>query len=297
MSKNSDILLSLVNEDFGLYDRDGSRWAKSIEHDSLVIDKEKGIFYWNSKNLVGDPLYYLLKVRNLTFDSAKNYLSSKSYSGTHVYTLQEGKEVVVYPALVDTFYTLGKENRAYFYRRGINDNIIDRFQLGWYNDFSMIPFFSDGTFRNFQMRKDIPTKVIRSYYRGVGPLLYNSDILKLVDEVYYTEGPVDALALIQNGLPAVSSNSGGGYKKEWYFKFIDQKKIYLVFDNDNAGIKEASRLANFLGVDRCIIYTFSDFVNPEENGYDPVDFFLDGGTKDDLITLIREKGKHVYEIY
>jgi len=256
MTKNADILETLIDEDFGLETKEASRWGKAEERSSMVLDKEKGIFFWNAQGIVGDPLIYLTQVRKLSFYDAKEYLKRFDYEGTFVHTVHTKKEdVVVYPRLVDVFFEHGLDKRDYFYRRGLLDYTIDRFQLGWYNDFSMIPFFEDGTFRNFQMRQDNPSKRIKGFYRNIGPLLFNSDVLKMTDEVYYVEGPVDAMILIQNGLPAIASNSGGGYLPEWYSKFIRQKKINIVFDNDDGGRKESVRLAKFLGVNRCKIYT------------------------------------------
>lgn len=294
MTRNADILETLIDEDFGIQTKEGSRWGKADEHSSLVLDKEKGIFYWNAQGIVGDPMVYLTQVRKLNFTEAREYLKKFDYHGTFVYTVHTKKDdVVVYPKLVDVFYEQGFDKRDYFYRRGLRDSTIDRFQLGWYNDFNVVPIFEDGVFRNFQMRQDIPSKRIKGFYKDIGPLMFNSDILKMSDEVYYVEGPVDAMILVQNGLPAISSNCGGGYLPEWYGRFTKQKKINIVFDNDDAGIKEATKLANFLGVNRCKIYTFKEF---DEPGYDPVDFFRDGNSVDDFVNLVSRESKYVCEI-
>jgi DNA primase len=294
MNQNAEILQALINQDFGLETKDGSRWGKSEEHDSLVIDKEKGIFFFNSRNIVGDPLTYLTQIRQLSFEDARDYLRSFDYTGTHVYTVKSyGKDTVVYPELVNVFFDEGKEKREYFYKRGLNDSTINRFQLGWYNNYSMIPFFEGGSFRNFQMRKEIPEKRISNFYRNIGPLLFNSEVLKFVDTVYFVEGPIDAMILIQNGLPAVSTNTGGTFLPEWYSRFLKQKRIYLVFDNDKAGIEESTRYAHNLGLSRCKIYTFTEF---EDKGYDPVDFFRDGNSVEDFIKIVEEKSKYAFEI-
>lgn len=291
-NRNAEILFTLVGEDFGIKST-GPRYTKSLDHDSLVIDREKGIFFWNSESIVGDPLIYLTKVRGYSFDTAKEYLRNFGYTGTHVYTIQSnGEDVVVFPELVDTFYELGLDRRQYFYDRGLTDYTIDRFQLGWYNNFNTIPVFENGTLRNFQMRKDNP-KTIRPYYKGVGGLLFNSDILKLTDVVYITEGPVDAIVLAQNNLPAISTTVSGNILPQWYSKFVNQKIIYLVFDNDDAGQKEAKRVAKVLGVTRCRIYTFGEF---ETKGYDPVDFFRDGYEVDEFVDLVKEKSKFIFEL-
>jgi DNA primase len=290
MSLNGDILIKLIEEDSGV--TGNNKWWRSEDHSSLVINYEKGIFFYNAKGVVGDALVYLTKMRGMPFNDAKDYLKQFDYEGTHVYTIKAKKEdIVVYPKLVDVFYELGINNRDYFYHRTLTDSTIDRFQLGWYNGYNMIPIFNDGVFRNFQMRRDIPEKKMKKYYSGIGPLLFNPDILKLTDTVFYVEGPVDAMAMIQNGLPAISSDSGGAFLEEWLIKFNRQKKIILLFDNDSAGEYEAKRIAKILGTARCRLYTFSDF---DEQGYDPVDFFRDGHTREELLEIVDKNSKDIY---
>jgi DNA primase len=292
-SKNTLILETLINEDFGLRAKENSRWGKSEDHSSLVLDRDRSIFFWNSQEIVGDSLTYLQKVRHLSFRDSVEILRKMEYEGTHTWTLEENEEVTVFPKLVEIFWEMGKNHRDYFYRRGLTDSTIDRFSLGFYNGWSTVPFFEDGTFRNFQFRMDTPSKRIKSYYKGLGALLFNSDILRLVDEVYFVEGPVDAMILLQNGIPAVSSNIGGGFRKEWYSRFLNVDRIWICFDRDSAGDNESKKLAKFFGEYRCKLYNFWDF---EEPTYDPVDYFRDGHTGEELIGLVKEKSRYVFEL-
>lgn len=294
---NTEILEQLIEEDFGLEAKDGSRWGKSSLHNSLVLDRERGIFFWNSQNIVGDPTIYLTKVRKMSFKDARDYLQKfKNFTSTLVYTINtDTEDVVVYPKLVEVFNELGRqpERRDYWYRRGIGDTTIDRFQLGWYNDYNLIPFFVDGTFRNFQMRRDQPDKRIRSYYKSVGRLPFNFDILKIVDKIIISEGPTDCLKLNQEGIASVSSNSGAtGWQNDWFKYFIRMKEIYVVFDNDSAGKKGAVKVAQNLGVYRTRIFTFDGF----DDKYDCVNFFQDGGTKDQFLDLVKDKAKYTFEV-
>jgi DNA primase len=296
MHPNAAILSSLVEQDFGVKAKEGSRWGKSEEHSSLVIDFERGIFFWNARDIVGDPLVYLTRVRGMTFVEARNYLHEyKDYSSTFVYTINSAeKDIVVYPKLVDIFNQDGKDKakREYWYNRGIEDSTIDRFQLGWYNNFVTVPIFMEGTFRNFQLRKDNP-KTIRQYYKGVGALLYNSSILSVVDRVYITEGLTDCLIMNQNGFPAVSHNDGAaGWKEEWFQYFIRQKEIYVLFDNDSAGRKGAFKVAKNLGIYRTKIFTFEGFDEKD----DCVEFFRQGGNKEELEYLIHNNAKYTFEL-
>lgn len=295
-NKNSEILAHLLDEDFGLNTKDGSRWGKGESHDSMVLDKDRGLIFWNSQGLVLDPLGYLTKIRKLDFNNAKDYLKKFDYEGTFVYTIRSGDEdIVVYPKLVDVFWEDGRkpERREFLYNRGIENQTIDRFQIGWYNGWTMIPIIIDGVFRNFYMRNEKPVKRTRSYYK-TGALMFNSDILKLVSTVYIVEGPVDALILNQNGIPAISTtNSLSGFSPEWYSKFLGVKEIIIFGDYDKAGIKEARRVCKTLGETRCKLFIYDKV---DQKGYDPVDFFRDGHTKDELMELVEKEGKFIYEV-
>jgi len=186
-----------------------------------------------------------------------------------------------------------ESDKTYFYNRTINDTSIRRFQLGYYNNFYTVPIFQDGVFKQFQMRRDSP-KLIKNYYKDVGPLLFNSDILRITNEIYITEGLMGAIVLMQNGLPAVSMNIGcEGFMPEWIKHFIYQKRIYILFDNDLAGRKGALRTAKILGETRCVLYNFDEF---DARGFAVDDYFIDGGTKDGLLQLIEFGGKYAFEV-
>ena len=290
--ESHQILEYLINQDFGTTGNNNPRWGKSENHSSLVIDKRKNIFFWNSQNIIGDALTYLLKVRKLSKEQALKLLDDLKYrNNISIIKNDKDQTIIVHPKLVNVFFENGKKDRSYFYDRCLTDSTIDRFQLGKFNGYYTVPFFENGIFKNFQCRKDNPKKMF-GYYKNVGPLLFNSDILKLTNKIFYTEGPIDTMVLIQNGLPAISSNCGGGFLRNWYSKFIRQKEIILLFDNDGAGNIESKRLAKFLGENRCRIYNFWDF----SDKYDPVDFIRDSHNIDELMELIDKKGKYSFEL-
>lgn len=286
------ILETLVKEDQGV--EGFGKWLRGSRNDSLVIDSEKQIFFWNSKDIAGGPLTYLIKVRKMSLNNAKKYLKELHVcDDIIVYNTKARGNVVVYPKLVNIFWERGLNNRDYWYRRCLTDDIINRFQLGFNNDWYLIPFFINGNFRNFQCRKDMPEKRMRHWYKGIGPLLFNLDILKITNKIIITEGPVDAILLNQFGLPTISHNSGAeGWQREWFKYFINQKEVYYVGDNDFPGVIGAIKVAKNLGVYKTRIYTFSNF--PEK--YDVVDFFRNGGSIDEFKNLIYYKSKYCWEV-
>ena len=207
------LLEKFISDDFG-YSYTG-KWGKASRHDSLVVNRETGDWFWNSKDLRGKVREYLLLVRNYSLEQTNELLKQDHKSES--FSASSDSPSTPYEKLVNYCWQEGKDKRDYWYRRGLNDSTIDRFKLGYFNEWFVLPIFLEGEFRNFQCRKDTPDKVIRPWYRGVGPLLYNADILKFVSSVFITEGPVDAIKLNQEGFTAVSHTSGAtGWKQDWF---------------------------------------------------------------------------------
>lgn len=287
------LLGRLIQDDFGIEGHD--RWWRSVEHSSLVYDAEQGIFYYNSEGISGDAYIYLTKVRGWKHEDAKEYIKSQGESASFVSIVSDSQEILTYPPLVDTFnQALMKEDKTFWYCRTITDETISRFKLGFFNGFYTIPIYQEGLFRQIILRRDQPKKLIRKYYKGVGALLFNSDILRITNKIYFTESPVSAIVLNQNGLPAVSQDDGaGGFQKEWSKFFLHQKEIVLLGDNDPAGVTGMKKIAKILGENKCIIYTFEDSGIAH---YGADDFFIDGHTSQDLQENIKQYGKYSFEI-
>lgn len=296
------VLSDIISKDYPL--EGTGRWLKPVDTlnhpSSLVVDTEEEVFYYNSRGVVGDAFIWLTKIKGLSPEVAREALKNhKKYTDSHVVTLRDGKEIVVLPRLVDIFWENGKSiaRRDYWYRRGLNDIMIDRFRLGYNNDWHTLPIFVDGSFRNFQIRMDKPDKRIKSWYRGVGPLLFNSSILKLSNSVIITEGPIDAMLLTQYGFPAVSHTGGAqGWLPEWGKRFNNQKEIFICYDNDDAGYKGARKLAKVLGEYKCKILDWNYFDSIElKKGYDVVDFFTEGNSKNLFSISLLEGTKRIFE--
>lgn len=273
----------------------GERWRHTAEHNSLVLDLEEQKWFWNSKELYyKTPEEYLILIKGYSKKAAKEFLrelESVSISSSF-YAKKEESTVVTNEKLVDLFWKNGLKNREYWYYRGLNDRTIDSFKLGKFDGFFTIPIYMEDCFRNFQCRRDVPEKKIRPWYRGVGPLLFNSSILKFVDTVYITEGPVDAMLLVQMGFPALSHTGGsGGWKNEWFKYFIKTKKIYYIADNDQVGLEAGFKVSNSLGNNKVQIVQFKYF----KEKYDTVDFFRDGYSIDEFKDLV-SVAKYSYEI-
>ena len=290
---SGSILERLVSKKFTVVG--SGKYLKTLEHDSLVIDTEKDYFYWNSKNIKGTPLDWLVRIENLPYNLAKEILNSMYDAVTEI-ELEEKTEQNLQEldeSIVEYFYENGLSSREYWYKRKFTDKIIDEFKLGYYNGWYTIPIYVDGKLKNISMRRDFPKKAIKSYMSGVGPLPFNFDIIKYFNKVYFVEGPTDVISMVQNGLPAVCTNSGTHYFDDaWLEYFMKVKTVFILFDNDEAGISGAKYMANKLGIYKCKIYCFWDF----REKYDPNDFFIEGHTGQELKDLVNREFKYVFEI-
>lgn len=287
------LLEKLIAKDFTV--TGVGRWLKTTEHDSLVIDTDKQIFFWNSRSIFGTAFDWLTKVKGYSYQYAKDLLKEHAdYEDTFIHNVRDKKEYVVYPKLVDVFYENGLQNdMEYWDKRGISLETVHRFKLGYTGEFYTIPVYQDGLFRNFQLRKDIPEKTIRYYYRGGKPWLFNSDILKITSSIVIAEGPTDCLRLMQEGVPCISHTGGSEWwDNDWFRYFIHQREVFVCYDNDFAGQNGAKKVAKNLGLYKTKIYTFDGF-GPK---YDIVDFFNDGYTKKDFMNLLDENAKMSFEI-
>lgn len=99
--------------------------------------------------------------------------------------------------------------------------------------------------------------------------LYNGEILQPgLNEVIFVEGEADALSCMSAGLKNVVGVPGAGVKKSAWIETLDKvapEKIYILYDNDRAGVKGAQDLASKIGIDKCLKLVLPPF-EIEENG-------------------------------
>lgn len=291
MNQKAELLRNFIDADFGI--SGNGRWLRGKQHNSLILDAENGVFFFNSRGIYGGPLEYLRFVRGLSLQASEDLLSKSSekfwVSKNPIYSLETS---VPYDKLIGALYTSGLDKRDYWYNRLLLDDTINRFQLGYFDGWSTIPIFQNGNLVQIQKRKENP-KSIFPWYKGVTPKIFNSDILKFTDTIVFTEGIVDAILMNQFGVPSVSKSIGAvGWHEEWFPLFMSQKLIYIVYDNDKAGMDGAIKMSKHLGVNRCKIYTFPD----KRESYDIIDWFRDFNTLEELMYLIRKESKYGFEI-
>lgn len=284
------ILIDLVRDDFGI--SGSGRWWRSDIHSSLVVDSEKDIFYFNARNIKGDAVTYLTKVRGISRIDAERLVRNRLLSGTPI---EENTSVQVkFEKLVDIFFNSGKSNRQYWYEKGLSDQTVDRFRLGFYDDWYLIPIYDSGKFVNFQCRRDVPEKKVKFWYKDkdFNPVLFNSGILKYVDTVYITEGMVDCLMLNQQGFPSVCSTNGNmSWRPSWISMFNNIKSIYYFPDNDQAGVTGAIRTATLLGEGRVKILRFKN----TRKGYGVLNYFCEGNSPEGFVETLKNSSVFAFD--
>lgn len=172
--------------------------------------------------------------------------------------------------------------RKYLNNRGVIDEIIDSFNLGYGTFYGKryitIPIIGEDGYRFFKLRQDPEDgdgKI--TYPKGAEAQLFGlyagSD-----DSQILCEGELDALTLISQGCFALTSTHGAGtFKEEWIDEDIKKaKNIYVCFDNDEAGKKGSLKVLKIL--ENIGLRNVYQITLPEEVG--------DGGDITDYLTKL-----------
>ena len=121
--------------------------------------------------------------------------------------------------------------------------------------------------------------------KGAESILFNQDSIKEYDELILCEGERDAITLISAGYKNVIGSTGGAetLRPSWYDLLKEKEKVFICFDNDDAGKKGAKdNWAARLGYGKCYIVELPDDIN------DVTEFFLSGKSKSDFDRLLNE---------
>ena len=174
--------------------------------------------------------------------------------------------------------------------RGLSDEVIDRFQLGFdkLTDRITIPVRNEeGCVVNIRKWNGKKVPKILSYKKGYGEArLFPFDVLKDATEVIIVEGELDTLKLISEDITTVTGTCGAEtWKPEWNAQF-NGKRVVVAYDNDAAGIRGGEKVAKSLaesGVDvRIIVWN-----GTLPKGEDVTDFFVrNHKTREEFHTLM-----------
>lgn len=155
---------------------------------------------------------------------------------------------------LDTLYrwheTMPASRREYWHSRGLTDATVDRFMLGWDGRRYTIPhLYRLIPFGCKRRKSEIDDKIEERYVciSGSRSGIFNADILQSVEMVVICEGEIDAMLLEQWGFPAVTSTAGAAtWKPDWVNLFSSVRKIFILYDNDKAGLDGALHVQSTL---------------------------------------------------
>lgn len=189
-------------------------------------------------------------------------------------------------------------------RRGLTDETLKEFQLGWDGDRVTIPIYDEfNTLVNFRRYKWNSTEnnwkvlnYVDEYDNKYGEVrIFGIDrvVDSTVESIVWSEGEMDRLIAEQYGFACACATSGAGtWKPEWTKLFRNKKRVYIAQDNDEAGRNATAKLCEKLYrvTDVYIINWPEDF--PVKG--DITDFFVTCGmTAEDFQKLLDGATKYV----
>lgn len=156
------------------------------------------------------------------------------------------------------------DKQEFLLSRGLSREIVARYQLGYFRPplsscrmprYTFPAWDEKGVLATISYRQDPAITYSGSdnekkkylNYPGASLVMYNMHMLKHYQWFVYTGGQIDALSLIQYGIPAMGAIGEGTFSSRWA-NLIGERKVYILLDNDDAGRsgseKVQSRLLN-----------------------------------------------------
>lgn len=180
----------------------------------------------------------------------------------------------------------------WFSLRGVTPEILETQKISWDRGLIVIPVF-DKTgnkvlFNKYRRDPESSEGPKYRYDKGATCQLYNLHLLDTSDEIILCEGELDSLALLSKGFVALSSTGGAGTFEESWANYLLDKKVFICYDNDDAGRKGALHVQAMVGWAKCIWL-------PEKVGEhgDVTDFFSKlGKTAEDFRFLMNQAKGH-----
>lgn len=190
------------------------------------------------------------------------------------------------------FSESGKPGRDFLKGRGFkNKSTIQHFRLGFTETNEIaIPVFKDGTLVDYKFR-NIERKEFRRHMGGETWVVNEAAFEYCKEDKYIilVEGEFDAMALYELGFRSVVSTTGGAQAATpWLDRVPEDVKIYICYDNDEPGQEAAAKIADRVGIEKCLNIVFKDCK-------DANDFLKAGGTKEQFLGLFHNAEK--FKIY
>jgi hypothetical protein len=179
---------------------------------------------------------------------------------------------------------LDGEQSEYLHGRGLSDQTIEDFEIGWdhHRKVYTIPVRGpDGEIWN--VRRYRPNASFRTKIRSITGMrvteLYPIDQLE-ASRIVLCEGEWDALLTIQHGYPAVTRTSGANTWRAQWDPLFTGKTVYIIQDRDKEGSNGARRIARTLKKVADVRIVDLPYPLEKKHGKDLTDYWLEHDNAD-----------------
>lgn len=258
--------------------REGNQFYRHEQHDSLVINTKRNYFSWNSKNVSGNAVTYLMNVHNFTFQYAvkkingdlgdKDYVAFKAPEPTYPDTFQYDVEEVNTTNYVIKYLVKDRKIDADLVEMLVDMDYIkeDSYKnvvFKWIENGQLIGASLQGTQKIPKKKRIHPD---RAYFKKVLPTTKEatnngfSITRGYPENLYFFEAPIDALSYLTLNRFTLSNcqlKSMDGLKLETFVQTVKKaineleksckqiESITLCVDNDSAGIEFINKIKNY----------------------------------------------------
>ena len=253
-------LSELIGQDIPLVKSGSSdRYWRGKEHDSLVIDNQRGKWNWFSKSLWGDARDWIVYWRRLPGTGVTSLVTQvDGYEASKLPPQLNADTYRLQVALLNN-----RAARTYLHGRGLSDATIDLAELGYSRGRIALPLFTQGgalvaiRYRYIKPYDGVrytfePLYGVRyTFERGSRPIVpYGLSIHPFmplaVGVLFITEGEFKCLSVIQAGYRCYST-SGTLWSPGWT-SYAEEfpRRIYLRDSRDLGGIASANRMKKMI---------------------------------------------------
>ncbi|MCM3603112.1 DUF3991 domain-containing protein [Robertmurraya korlensis] len=257
---------------------EGNNFYRHEEHDSLVVNSRKNYFSWNSKNVSGNAVTYLMNVYNISFqhavkkinedlggqDLSKFKVPEPTYPSEFNYDVKEvSTSDNVFKYLVDDRKIDPDLVQAFIQADLIKEDSYKNVVFKWKENGELIG-------ANLQGTREIPEEkrlhADRPYFKKVLPTTKEATYSGFSitrgypEKIYFFEAPIDLLSYLsinRSKLTNCRLISMDGLKQQTVFRTIkntlkelrdigrDVESVTLCVDNDNAGKEFIYKIQNY----------------------------------------------------
>ena len=281
--------------------------AFTDKNPSLTVNLSKGVYYCNSCHSKGNIHTMLRQLEGLSSEEAwfklGDILKIPRPDGTKPTRpdIEPGLAQQYHKALMSLTGPIRDMLRE---RRGLTDETLQKFKLGWDGDRITIPIYDEFNvlvnFRRYKWNSTEDQWKVLNYVDehensyGEARIFGLDRVLdESVDYIVWSEGEMDRICAEQQGFPTACPTSGAGtWKADWTRLFRNKKRVYIAQDHDEAGRNAMRKLCEKLYrvVDVYVINWPEDF--PVKG--DITDFFVKcSQTAEDFQRLLDEATQYI----